>query len=94
MVVWRVVGCAPTNIRIWDDEAVVFSSHSGSTHVLSAVAGEALFSLIEDGPADAKTLCRRLGQRHEMDVDEALEAAVDRVIWEMDELGLIAEMPA
>ncbi|MBL8698830.1 MAG: HPr-rel-A system PqqD family peptide chaperone [Alphaproteobacteria bacterium] len=91
---WRVVGCDPANIRIWDDEAVVFSSHSGSTHVLSAVAGETLFALIEGGPADAPTLCRRLAERHEIDVDDSLTTAVDRVISEMDELGLITEVPA
>lgn len=89
MTVWRVVGCDPANIRIWDDEAVVFSSHSGATHVLSAVAGEALFALL-DGAADAQTLCERLASRHQISNDSDLADVVARLVREMDDLGLIA----
>lgn len=89
MDVWRVVGCDPANIRIWDDEAVVFSSHSGATHVLSSVAGEALIVLLDGGEADAATLCARLAERNQVPNDRELAQVVERLLLEMDELGLI-----
>lgn len=90
MNVWRVAGCDPANIRIWDDEAVVFSSCSGATHVLSAVAGEALFALLDGDAADAPTLCARLASRNQVPNDTELADVVECLLREMDELGLIA----
>lgn len=92
MTIWRVVGCDTNRIRIWDDEAVVFSSHSGSTHILNAAAGECLFALLDEGPADEATLRQRLSRRNDVEDDADLADLVRRTLTEMDELGLIAEI--
>lgn len=92
MTIWRVVGCEPANIRIWNDEAVVFSLHSGATHVLSAVAGEVLFALLDGGAASSSTLCERLASRNQVSNDTELADVVERLLCEMDELGLIASV--
>lgn len=43
---WRAAGCAPLAWRAWDDEFVVFNPRTGSTHLLSELAGEVLRGLM------------------------------------------------
>ena len=75
--------------RIWDDEFLVFNTASGQTHHLNLLAGEALRSL-EAEPARTPELVRRLASQFEIAEDSPLLQAIDRLIHELDELGLIA----
>jgi PqqD family protein of HPr-rel-A system len=75
--------------RIWGDEFFVYNSASGQTHHLNLLAGEALRSL-EAEAADVCELIRRLANQFEIAEDSPPLKMVDRLIHELDELGLIA----
>jgi PqqD family protein of HPr-rel-A system len=75
--------------RIWDDEFLVYNTASGQTHHLNLLAGEALRSL-EAEPARTNELVRRLASQFEIAEDSAPLQTIDRLIRELDELGLIA----
>jgi len=75
--------------RVWDDEFLVYNTASGQTHYLNLLAGEALRSL-EAAPAHAHELVRRLANRFGIAEDSPSLQTIDRLIHELDELGLIA----
>jgi PqqD family protein of HPr-rel-A system len=75
--------------RIWDDEFLVYNAASGQTHHLNLLAGEALRSL-EVEPAQTRELVRRLAHEFEIAEDSPPLRMIDRLIHELDELGLIA----
>jgi PqqD family protein of HPr-rel-A system len=75
--------------RIWDDEFLVYNAASGQTHHLNLLAGEALRSL-EVEPAETRELVGRLADRFEIAEDSPPLRMIDRLIDELDELGLIA----
>ena len=79
MLVWRV----------WDDEFLVYNTASGQTHHLNFLAGEALRSL-EAEPADVCELMHRMANQFEIAEDSPPLRMIDRLICELDELGLIA----
>jgi PqqD family protein of HPr-rel-A system len=75
--------------RVWDDEFLVYNTASGYTHHLNFLAGEALRSL-EAEPASASELVCRLADQFEIARDSPPLQMIDRLIRELDELGLIA----
>jgi len=75
--------------RVWDDEFLVYNTASGQTHHLNFLAGEALRSL-EAEAADISELIRRLAKKFEIAEDSPPLQMIDRLIRELDELGLIA----
>jgi PqqD family protein of HPr-rel-A system len=75
--------------RIWDDEFVVYSTASGETHHLNLLAGETLRSL-EAEAAQGRELVRRLANQFGIAEDSPPLQMIDRLIRELDELGLIA----
>ena len=75
--------------RIWDDEFVVYDTASGLTHYFNLLAGEALRSL-EAEPAQTCELMRRLATQFGIAEDSPRLQAIDRLIQELDEAGLIA----
>jgi PqqD family protein of HPr-rel-A system len=79
--------------RIWDDEFLVYNAASGQTHHLNLLAGEALCSL-EVEPAETRKLVRRLANQFEIAEDSPPLRMIDRLIHELDELGLIAPSTA
>jgi len=88
-MVW---GVPPDNMlawRLWDDEFLVYNTASGQTHHLNFLAGEALRSL-EAEPGSAAELVRRLADRFEIAEDSPPLQMIDRLIRDLDELGLIA----
>jgi PqqD family protein of HPr-rel-A system len=87
--VWRV---PPENMlgwRAWDDEFLVYNTASGQTHHLNLLAGEALRSL-EAEPGSANDLVCRLAEQFGIAQDSPPLQMIDRLIGELDELGLIA----
>jgi PqqD family protein of HPr-rel-A system len=75
--------------RVWDDEFLVYNTGSGQTHHLNFLAGEALRSL-EAEAADVGELVSRLANQFEISEGSSPLQMIDRLIHELDELGLIA----
>jgi len=86
---WGVLDANGLAWRKWGDEFLVYHTASGQTHHLNFLAGEALRSL-EAEAADVGELIRRLANRFEIAEDSPSLQTIDRLIRELDELGLIA----
>jgi PqqD family protein of HPr-rel-A system len=86
---WAVPDANALAWRVWDDEFLVYHTASGRTHHLNFLAGEALRSL-EAEAADVGELIRRLAHQFEIAEDSPSLQTIDRLIRELDELGLIA----
>jgi PqqD family protein of HPr-rel-A system len=86
---WAVPSANQLSWRVWDDEFLVYNAASGQTHHLNLLAGEALRSL-EVEPAETRELVGRLADRFEIAEDSPPLRMIDRLIHELDELGLIA----
>ena len=86
---WTVPDANALVWRIWDDEFVVYNTASGQTHHLNLLAGEALRSLAAS-PANGRELVRRLADQFAIAEDSPPLQMTDRLIHELDELGLIA----
>jgi PqqD family protein of HPr-rel-A system len=67
-----------------DGLAVLFHAPSGMTHIVASPAPEILDAL-QQGPADAAELLRRLRARFEFDGDEAIHAR----LGELETAGLV-----
>ena len=89
--VWTVPPSNGLEWREFDNEFLVFNPASGQTHHLNLLAGEALRSL-EDKPARAHQLVRRLADQFEIAEDSPSLQTIDQLIHEFDELGLIAPL--
>ncbi len=87
--VWTVPLGNALEWRQWDDEFLVYNSASGQTHHLNLLAGEALRSL-EAEPAQTLELVSRLADLFEIAEDSPSLLMIDRLVRELDELGLIA----
>ncbi len=86
---WAVPSANALVWRTWDDESLVYNTVSGQTHHFNLLAGEALRSL-EAEAADVCELIRRLANQFEIAEDSPPLQMIDRLIGELDELGLIA----
>ena len=86
---WAVPNANHLVWRSWDDEFLVYNSASGQTHHLNLSAGEALRSL-EAEAAHERELVRRLADQFGIAEDSSPLQMTDRLIRELDELGLIA----
>jgi PqqD family protein of HPr-rel-A system len=89
VTVWRVPLRNMFCWRVWDDEFLVYNTASGQTHHLNFLAGEALRSL-EAEPGSASELVCRLADQFEIAQDSPPLQTIDRLIRDLDELGLIA----
>jgi len=90
---WKVIDACEFRWRIWDNQFVVYNPASGDTHLLNQVAGEALRCL-QEAPADAAELTRRVAVRTDIQVDAQLLAKINDFLDELAELGLIELVPS
>jgi PqqD family protein of HPr-rel-A system len=79
---WRVTPGQRLQHAEWDDEAVVFNSLSGDTHLLGAAALHLLRTL-QAGPADEAALAAAFG--NEPDTGAALAA----ILGQLETLALV-----
>lgn len=86
---WAVPDANALVWRIWDDEFLVYNTASGQTHHLNLLAGEALRSLAA-AAASGRELVSRLADQFAIAEDSSPLQMTDRLIRELDELGLIA----
>ena len=76
-----------------DDGIVMFDALVGSTHLLSVTAAETLGIVVETPGLTAPEIHRRLLARTAID-DSALPfAALDELLWQLENLNLIAAGP-
>ena len=90
---WKVIDPCDFRWRFWDGQHVVYNPASGDTHLLNPVAGEALQS-IQQSPADVLELVSRVASRLELPSDRQLLEQVEKLVNELNKLGLIeSEQP-
>ena len=70
-----------------DGLTALYHRPSGMTHILVTPAPEILAALAE-GPADADELLRRIGERFEIEAEDAGEAVAARLA-ELEAAGLV-----
>ena len=76
--------------REWNDEVVVRSERSGSTHLLGPLAGRILRVLLQAPRAmSVEDIADRLGERQQAADDPDWYAAIDAVLSEFQRLGLV-----
>jgi PqqD family protein of HPr-rel-A system len=83
----------PFEWRAWGDHTVLFDVVSGDTHVLDLVARQGLTCLAET-PLDAPALTSAMAGTLDVRDDEALNAYIDRLLVELETLGLIEAVDA
>lgn len=86
---WRL--CVPAGElawRQWQGELVVYNPMSGATHVLDIASGEVLRALMA-GPAGRDDLAQRLASFLAVEPDAQARTAVDRILADLDSLGLV-----
>ena len=90
---WKVIDPCDFRWRFWDGQHVVYNPASGDTHLLNPVAGATLQS-IQQSSADVSELARRVASRLELPADGQLLEQVEKLVSELNELGLIeSEQP-
>jgi len=87
---WRI----PTGQRLvfedFDDGIVAFDTLVGSTHLLNVTAAEAL-AIIEAEPGlSVQAIHARLLSRLDLGAESLPLAAVDELLWRLEDLNLIA----
>ncbi|HVQ76863.1 MAG TPA: HPr-rel-A system PqqD family peptide chaperone [Candidatus Binatia bacterium] len=86
--VWRVTEGSQLAWKSWDDEHVVFDYAAGSTHLLDAIAGEALQALA-GSPANLSSLVRSIAVSIGVEPDTALELRIQETLDRFHDGGLI-----
>ena len=87
--VWAVPPANGLEWQEFDNEFLVYNSASGQTHHLNLLAGEALRSLAA-AAASVRELDSRVADEFAIAEDSPPLQMTDRLICELDELGLIA----
>ena len=85
---WRLsVPAGELAWRRWQGELVVFNPLSGATHVLDVASSEVLDALMA-GPAGRDRLAERLAELLEVEPGAETRAATDKILDNLDALGL------
>ena len=75
-------------MRRVDDLFLVFFRPSGQTHMLPVVS-MALLDVLDETPLGIADIPAALAARYETDPEEGAEAAVERLLRELEEVGLV-----
>ena len=91
---WRSVAPDAIVWREWEGEFVLRNERTGSSHLLSPLAGSVLQVLLHsDRALTSIDIATRLGQAHAVATDADGCAAIDEVLSEFHRLGLAAPEP-
>jgi len=74
-----------------DGFALLYHHPSGSTHMLASPAPEILDAL-DDGPADAGEIVKRLSARHHVQQQGDAVAIIDARLIELEAVGLVTRL--
>lgn len=89
---WALNQSASLSWKSFDDEFIVFNATSGDTHLLNRVSAEALRCL-EDSPATATQLARRVIERLGLPESHDTERQIAELLFRFDDLGLVEPGP-
>ena len=90
---WRVPRTLDLRMRRFDGEFVIYSAWSGDTHVLNALAGEALL-VLRDAAHDASSLAAAVAAEARVELDRDFVQQMANLLTEFRHLGLIEPAPA
>ncbi len=76
-----------SNIRIWDEEYVVYNPRSGDSHLLGYIAGQILLKL--QVPLDFKVLLEQLACDWQFDSKQDAAEQIDAMMADLNALALI-----
>lgn len=85
---WKIRNTDDLVTRRWGDETVVFDAGSGDTHLFDLVASEGLNCLLESNLNEPE-LVKKLGKRLEIETDEQLRRYVQKLIEQLEAVGLL-----
>jgi PqqD family protein of HPr-rel-A system len=87
---WRVPEGQHFVFADFDDGVVMFDARIGATHLLNATAAETL-SIVEQTPGlPTETIYRALLERLELEESALTYDAVIELLWQLENLGLVA----
>lgn len=87
-IIWSIPECANIAIENWDENAMVFYSLTGETHLINALACEVLM-LFQTGPETFSSLINKLCMIFEVEDKADLELQIQKLIANFENLGLI-----
>lgn len=85
---WRLNPACRLHWRHWDEDHILFNAASGQTHVVNELGADVL-RLLEEKPASAGELLEGLAVHYGLAADAGLAAGVQRLLADLDQLGLI-----
>lgn len=89
---WVVDGDGALLLRQWGDECVVYNSVSGDTHLLNALGGVALTSLLQ-APSTADDLAHHVASQLGFEADAAFLETIEALLGDFERIGLIRQHP-
>ena len=75
----------------WPDEPVVYNTASGNTHLISPIAAKILRQL-EQQASTALELAEKIACEFDVESDSEVVANVERMIRDLDDLGLVTPL--
>lgn len=85
---WEIPDPSALLSEEWGDETVLFDARSGQTHLLNALATEAL-SFLQERAASLDELAQYLATLFEVPLEEPFAAEIRRLLEQCVQLGLI-----
>lgn len=85
---WRLISNQSLHFRFWNDECILYNSLSGDTHLLDLAATQVLLQL-QQAPSDMTTLAGSLAPLLQTEMDGDISLQVERLLADLDTLGLI-----
>lgn len=87
---WRIPNGQRLLYEDFDDGIVMFDALVGSTHLLNASAAETLAIVQETPDLSATAIHRRLLERLGIGDDALPLAALEELLWQLEDLSLVA----
>jgi len=86
---WRIPSGQRLLFEDFDDGIVMFDALVGATHLLNATAAEALAIIQSEPGLDTGAVHARLVERLAIGTDALPVAAVDELLWRLEDLNLV-----
>jgi len=91
---WRIPARQHFVIEEFDDGIVMFDALVGATHLLNVSAAETLTIVQESPGMTAEAIHRRLLERLELTEEDLPLAALEELLWRLEDLNLVAAFAA
>jgi PqqD family protein of HPr-rel-A system len=91
---WRIPAGQHFVIEDFDDGIVMFDALVGATHLLNVSAADTLTIVQESPGMTAEAIHRRLLDRLELTEEDLPLAALEELLWRLEDLNLVAAFAA